>query len=118
MRVVAVGQLSGGWVMRRFLLVGLLVMAAGGGAAGALAHAVHGAGNGEPAVSLRASDMAPVPGERVVFRGRVTPSRAGELVRFQQRDRGGWRTVATPRLRDGSDFSLVRRLTSAGAVAF
>ncbi len=104
--------------MRRFLLLGLLVVAAGGGAAGALAHAVHGAGKVEPAVSLRASDMAPVPGERVVFRGRVTPLQAGKHVRFQQLDRGGWRTVAAPRLSHSSDFSLARRLTSAGEVAF
>jgi phospholipase C len=62
--------------------------------------------------------MAPVPGERVVFRGRVTPSRAGQRVRFQQRERGGWRTIATPRLSTGSRFSLARRLTSAGLTAF
>jgi phospholipase C len=67
---------------------------------------------------LRASDAAPVPGERVVFRGRVTPSAAGRRVRFQQRDRGGWRTIATPRLSATSRFSLARRLTSAGTVAF
>jgi len=106
--------------MRRLLLwMTLVAVAAGGGSAAALASAANRDAGGALTVTLKASDMAPVPGDRVVFRGRVTPSRAGEQVRFQQRDRGGgWRTVATPRLSNGSGFSLSRRLTSAGAVAF
>jgi phospholipase C len=93
-------------------------MLAGGGGAAAVASAANGDSTRGPAVSLSASDVAPVPGERVVFSGRVTPARAGQRVRFQQRDRGGWRTIATPRLSTTSRFSLARRLTSAGAVTF
>jgi phospholipase C len=113
--------------MRRFLLlISLVAVVAGGGDAVALAFAPNGGGAsaakgrgpGLPAVSLTASDMAPVPGERVVFRGRATPSLAGEPIRLQQRDRNGWRTVARLRLSSAAGFSLVRRLSSAGAVAF
>jgi phospholipase C len=100
------------------LLSSLVAVLAGGGGAAAVASAAKGDATRGPAVSLRASDVAPVPGERVLFRGRVTPSRAGQRVRFQQRDRGGWRTIATPRLSTTFRFSLARRLTSVGAVAF
>jgi phospholipase C len=107
--------------MRRFLLLSPLVavVVACGGVAAALAHGAHGSGHRIAAtISLTASDAAPVPHERVIFRGRVTPSRAGERVRFQLRERGGWQTVATPRLNKSSRFSVARRVSSTGAVAF
>src|SRR5436190_2414640 len=104
--------------MRRFLLLGPLVAVVAWGGAALAAHPAHGSVHRVSAVSLKASDTAPAPGERVVFRGRVTPSAAGKRLRFQQRDGGRWRTVATPRVSDSSYFSLARRLTSAGSVAY
>src|SRR5437763_6916542 len=88
----------GGTMRRLFLVLSLAAVAAGGGGAATLASAANGGVAGRLSASLKASDTAPAPGERVVFRGRVTPSAAGARVRFQERDRTGWRTVATPRL--------------------
>ena len=57
--------------MRRFLLLGSLVAVVAWGGAALAAHPAHGSVHRVSAVSLKASDTAPAPGERVVFRGRV-----------------------------------------------
>lgn len=54
--------------MRRLVLLSSLVaVLTGGGGAAAVASAPKGDAPRSPAVSLRASDVAPAPGERVVF---------------------------------------------------
>jgi hypothetical protein len=55
-------------------------------------------------VTLRLSDRTPAAGERVRFRGSVTPEHDGVRVRIQRRTRDGrWKTVARTTTRDAGD---------------
>jgi hypothetical protein len=71
--------------------------------------------------TLAVSDATPLAGRRVRLFGAVRPARDGRKVQIQRRTRnGGYRTVATTRLRDAgaakSKFSL--RLRVSGDAVF
>lgn len=73
-----------------------------------------------PRVSLRVSDRTPRRGERVRFRGRISPEHDGKVVAVQRRDRDGrFRTVKETVAQDvvGMPFSRYRtrvRVRSTG----
>jgi phospholipase C len=63
-------------------------------------------------VTLVPSDPAPVPGQRVVVRGHVTPWHGGERVLLERLVTGGWRVIARPVLGGGSGFAIPERAAS------
>lgn len=66
-----------------------------------------------PAISLKLSDRTPRPGQRVRFSGQLCPEHDGVAIALQRRTANGWRTVASPVLKDvaGSTCSsFARRL--------
>ena len=54
--------------------------------------------NVRPVISRRVSDRTPAKGQRVRFRGTVTPAHNGRRVSIQRRLLAGWKTVARPML--------------------
>jgi phospholipase C len=64
-------------------------------------------------VTLSASDRLPIPGERFVLRGHVTPWHGGERVALERLARGGWRVIARPVLGRGSHFATPVRYGGA-----
>jgi phospholipase C len=70
-------------------------------------------------VTLTASDLRPLPGERVHLKGRVTPSHAGETITYQEAGRAGaWKTIGSSRLSPGSTFDKALTLSRAGGYGF
>jgi plastocyanin len=72
-------------------------------------------------VSLRVSDKTPRAGQLVRFSGSVRPALDGRSVQIQRRKRGGgYRTIATARLRDAGDerSKFSRRIRIAGDGVF
>jgi hypothetical protein len=64
-----------------------------------------------PAISLRLSDRTPRRGQLVRFSGRLCPEHDGVAIALQRRGASGWRTVASPLLKDlaGSTCSRYSR---------
>ena len=60
-------------------------------------------------ITFSASDLLPVPKEREVLKGRVTPSHGGEAVFIQRREAGGWLTIAKPKISGLSAFRVANR---------
>jgi hypothetical protein len=58
-------------------------------------------------VSLRLSDRTPARGQRVRFRGTVTPAHDGTQARIQRKTASGWKTIATPTLVAGTPVNGV-----------
>jgi hypothetical protein len=65
-------------------------------------------------LSLSISAKKTAAGENVTFRGRVTPSHAGERIRLQEHA-GGWKTFTSARLTAGSTFSVRESFAGSGA---
>ena len=63
-------------------------------------------------VSLVPSNALPVPGDRLVLRGRITPWHGGEPVLIERLVPGGWRVLARPVLGQGSSFAVAHRFGS------
>lgn len=66
-----------------------------------------------PAITLRLSDRTPRSGQRVRFSGMLCPEHDGVAIALQRRGASGWRTVASPVLKDvagGTCSSYSRRL--------
>jgi len=66
-------------------------------------------------VALSASATHAIPGARLRFSGAVSPSHSGARILFQHLMTGGWRTIASPRLNDGSKFTASYRFPRAGS---
>src|SRR5947209_5928051 len=64
-------------------------------------------------VSLTSPQTRPLPGDRVVMRGRVAPWHGGQRVLIERLMRGGWRVLARPRLDQGSGFRFAQRFGQA-----
>jgi hypothetical protein len=64
-----------------------------------------------PAITLRLSDRTPRRGQRVRFSGRLCPEHDGVAIALQRHGASGWRTVASPVLKDlaGSTCSRYSR---------
>jgi phospholipase C len=60
-------------------------------------------------VSLTSSKLLPLPNDRLVLRGRVTPKHAGERVLIERLMAGSWRVLARPLLSRTSGFAFARR---------
>jgi hypothetical protein len=66
-----------------------------------------------PAISLKLSDRTPSRGQRVRFSGTLCPEHDGVAIALQRRTASGWRTVASPVLKDvpgATCSSYARRL--------
>jgi hypothetical protein len=73
-----------------------------------------------PAITLRLSDRTPRRGQRVRFSGRLCPEHDGVAIALQRRGASGWRTVASPVLKDVagatcSSYSRRLRVRRTGA---
>jgi phospholipase C len=64
-------------------------------------------------MTLLPSNNLPAPGDRIVFRGHVTPRHAGDRVLIQRLLPGGWHLLARRRLDRGSNYSLAERFGHA-----
>lgn len=69
-------------------------------------------------VSLRAAESAAAVGDRVRFRGRVSPDAGRQRVRLERRTPSGWKTVARDRLSRLSRFSLTVEMRWSGPQTF
>jgi phospholipase C len=98
--------------MRRLLVLGLLstgLLSVGGAALASSAVP------SRPArVTLAVSDVLPVPGQRVVLRGRVSPARPGSRFVLERLGSRGWVTIAAGRLGSRSTFAVSQRFSDAG----
>ncbi len=111
--------------MRRFIslisIVAIAIAVAGGGTA-ALASSAKPAARSRAAsrraVSLIASDVNAVPGERVVFDGRVGVPNGDRRVQLQQRAGKRWKAVAGAGLNGRSSYSTARDFPRAGEFTF
>jgi hypothetical protein len=56
-------------------------------------------------------------GQRMLLRGHVTPSHAGQVVLIEQRKGGQWAVIARPRLGHNSNYGVIHRFARAGTVA-
>ncbi len=63
-------------------------------------------------VSLNSSNPLPLPGDRLVLRGRITPSHGGEPVLIEGLQATGWKVLARPLVSRGSSFAVARRFGS------
>jgi phospholipase C len=99
-------------ILRRLLLLGLLptaVLSVGG-----VVVASSVARPRRARVTLAVSDVLPVPGERVVVRGQVSPARPGSRFALERLESEGWVTIATGRLGSRSSFAVAQRFSEAG----
>lgn len=67
-------------------------------------------------VTLSVSGHKSGAGELVTFKGRVTPSHAGERIRVERRGGHGWVEIAAVRLTHGSSFTLHDHFAGTKAV--
>jgi hypothetical protein len=65
-------------------------------------------------VGLVASERSMIAGQKVVLRGHVTPSHAGEVVLIEQSHGGAWRVITLARLSKGSNYTFSHRFTQTG----
>ncbi len=72
----------------------------------------------EAAITLVSSNPRPVPGQRVVLSGQVTPARAGAKGRVQELAGGSWKTIATVKLSRNSRFQLAHSFPRQGSFEF
>jgi len=56
-------------------------------------------------------------GQKMLLRGHVTPSHAGQIVLIQQRKGSRWTVIARPRLGNASNYGVMHRFVRAGTVA-
>ena len=99
--------------MRRSLLLGLLSV--GLLSVGGVAVASSASPSRHVRLTLAISDVLPVPGQRVVLRGRVSPARPGSRFVLERLGSGGWVTIAAGRLGPRSTFAVKRRFSVAAA---
>jgi phospholipase C len=57
-------------------------------------------------ISLTQSDPLPYPGEAITFSGHIGPSYTGQRVELQNRAGGAWKTMTSPRVGHGSNYSV------------
>jgi phospholipase C len=67
-------------------------------------------------VTLGASDLRAVPGERVVLSGAVSPDHGHQKVTIERQNPHGWRVLAQVRLARHSSFAVRHRFTRNGPV--
>src|SRR5437763_6463479 len=65
------------------------------------------------AITLVASRPLPLPGERIVLGGHVTPSHRGERVLVERLVGARWKVLGRPSLNRASNFSLAQRFQRA-----
>jgi phospholipase C len=65
-------------------------------------------------VTLSSTATFAVAGDRETLSGTVVPGHPGQRVLLQLYANGGWQTTARPRLDHNSNYSIVRRFTTAG----
>jgi hypothetical protein len=66
------------------------------------------------AVSLTVAAQKSSTGERVMFKGQVTPSHCGEAIHLQERSASGWKLIASVRLTASSTFLLRESFLGSG----
>jgi hypothetical protein len=66
-------------------------------------------------VGLSAASRSAVAGQKVVLRGHVTPSHAGQTVLIEQKRGSAWRVIARARLGRSSGYTVAHRFSQAGA---
>jgi phospholipase C len=66
-------------------------------------------------VTITSSDLLPIPGERVVLRGHLTPQHRGTRMLLQRFTGGGWQLLGEPALDSASNFAMAVRLPSGTA---
>jgi len=69
-------------------------------------------------VGLGSSTRSAVVGHKIVLRGHVTPSHAGERVLIEMSRGGAWQVLARPRLGHGSRYTVSHSFGRSGAVKF
>jgi hypothetical protein len=57
-----------------------------------------------------------VAGQKMLLRGHVTPSHAGQIVLIEQRNGSEWTVIARPRLGRASNYGAMHRFTRSGTV--
>ena len=66
-------------------------------------------------VTFTPSETLVAPNERVVFRGHVSPWHAGDQVRLQQLQTGGWHSIGRQTLNPASNFSFAHKFKAGQA---
>lgn len=69
-------------------------------------------------VNLASSARSTTVGRKIVLRGHVTPSHAGEVVLVEMSRGGAWQIIARPRLGHGSGYAVSHRFARSGAFRF
>jgi hypothetical protein len=69
-------------------------------------------------VALASSARSTTVGRKIVLRGHVTPSHAGEVVLVEMSAGGAWQVIARPRLGHGSGYSVSHGFARSGAFRF
>ncbi len=67
-------------------------------------------------VTVASSDPLPLPGERLIFSGSVSPARPAGRVLLQERAGASWATIASGRLGATSSFAIPHTFPVAGVV--
>jgi hypothetical protein len=67
-------------------------------------------------VALASSTRSTLVGHKIVLRGHVTPSHAGEVVLIEMSRGGAWHVIARPRLGHGSTYAVSQRFGRSGSV--
>jgi phospholipase C len=63
-------------------------------------------------VTITSSDLLPIPGERIVLHGHLTPRHRGTRMLLERLTGGGWQLLGEPALNSASNFALAVRLPS------